>query len=155
MDDAIVAGPPLGNLTARVVGGIFALVFSALGIAFLTIGLIDQAEDADGFRTLGTILLPVGLVLAALTLVAWRRTRRATAAEQAARTRRVTATVVEAKLQEHSRIGARHPLRLAVRFDGRQQARTFYALPVGTPRPGDAIEIVYDPLDPANFAPAG
>jgi hypothetical protein len=148
--DVVPASP---GFVPRLLGFILAIVGVSLGVPFLLIGLVGTAADADAFVVVGAAALTVGVVLAAVTVTARGHARRRVDTELAARTGRGSAIVVEAKLQTHSRIGARHPLRLRVRLGGEERERTFWALPYGLPRVGDAIEVAYDPGDPGNFAP--
>ena len=148
--DVVPASP---GFAPRLVGFILAIVGVSLGVPFLVIGLVDTADDAGAFKVIGAAALAAGLVLAAVVAAGRGRARRRMAAEDAARTSRATAIVVEAKLQEHSRIGARHPLHLRVRIGGEERTRTFWALPYAIPRPDDAIEVALDPADSGNFLP--
>jgi hypothetical protein len=148
--DIVPASPAF---VPRIVAFILAIVGVSLGTAFLVVGLVGSTADADAFKVLGAAALTVGALCGVAAVVLRGRARRLVAAEDAARVSRGAATVVEAKLQEHSRIGARHPLRLRVRLAGVERARTFWALPYALPRAGDAIEVAFDPADPGNFLP--
>ena len=142
-------------MVARLLTGILAAVFLPLGVIFSLIGLL--ADDVDrgtpeGFLYAGLPLLAVGagFAIAFATLVRREGQRRAR------RTARATAEVVEARMNTGVRSSGKFATRLTVRFDpaGTVSTQVMWD-PMQPLQPGDAIEVVYDPGDPASFEPAG
>ena len=143
-------------MVVRLVTGILAAVFLPLGLVFTTIGLL--AEDVDrgepeGFLYAGIPLAVVGggLLCAFAALQGRERDRRRRRREGL----RASAEVVEARMNTGVRSGSKFALRLTVRFAPAGTATTSLMWdPMQPLRPGDRIEVLYDPADPANFEPA-
>ena len=147
-------------MVLRLVLGILTAVFLPLGIVFTILGFTagspDRGEPED-FRYAGLAILALGLVIAAAFLVLLR--------QEAARRRRrraglrATAEIVEARMNPSVRTNGAYATRLTVRFagagtsDGTVTTSVFVA-PYKQLEPGQPIEILYDPQDPANFEPA-
>ena len=141
-------------MIGRLLTGILATVFLPLGLAFIAIGLlagdVDRGEP-EGFVSAGIPLAAVGLALAAAFLMLRRRE----AARRARRTRRAVGEVVSARMNTGVRSNGRFALRLTVRFDPAGTATTAVMWdPMRPLPPGERIEVVYDPEDPASFEPA-
>lgn len=138
-------------LTGTAVRGfVGALVAAILASTFLPLGVVFFAVGPTG---LGLAFLTAGACCAAAAPLVGFLARRQTQRELDARTERTTAVVLEATLREHSRIGARHPLRLAVSIAGARVARTVYVLPHADYAPGRSIQVAFAPGNPANFLP--
>ena len=142
-------------MVQRLVSGILAAVFLPLGVIFSLIGLL--ADDVDrgepeGFLYAGLPLALIGAGFAVAFAVLQRRER----ARRARRTTRATAEVVEARINTGVRSSGKFGLRLTVRFEpaGTATASLMWD-PMQPLRPGDRVEVLYDPADPANFEPAG
>ena len=141
-------------MVARLLTGILASVFLPLGAVFSLIGLL--ADDVDrgepeGFLYAGVPLLALGIGLAVAFVVLTRRAR----ARRARRTLRATAEVVDAQLNTGVRSSGKFALRLTVRFDPAGTVTTQVMWdPLTSIRPGDRIEVLYDPAEPGSFEPA-
>lgn len=140
-------------MVARLLSGILAAVFLPLGIVFALIGLL--ADDVDrgepeGFLYAGIPLALVGVGFATAFVVLTQRER----ARRARRTARATAEVVEARMNTGVRSSGRLALALTVRFDPAGTAGTSVMWdPMQPLRPGDRIEVLYDPAEPSSFEP--
>ena len=132
----------------RLVVGILAIVFLALGIPFLILGAVADIEDADGFRVAGAAILAAGLVAGAVFIALSKRAK----AEQRRRTQDARVEIVEARLNRHTRIGVMLAYDLTIRFsDGRAFTRKVL-VPPGTPMgSGETATVRHDPADPGNF----
>ena len=141
-------------MVARLLTGILAAVFLPLGIVFTVTGLV--ADDVDrgepeGFLYAGLPLALLGAGLAAAFVALLRRER----ARRARRTARATAEVVQARMNTGIRSSGRFATALTVRFAPAGTVTTQVMWDPMTPlQPGDAIEVRYDPADPASFEPA-
>lgn len=160
--EAVVRGAVSTDTEVRgfvlgLVFGILAGVGVALGAVFLVIGLaVDAGSPNEVMKPIGGAFLAAGLLCAALAFLGARRGRRRTAAERAARVSSATVVIVEARLRLGSRVGALHPLRLAVRYaDGTDATRTLYVPPTTEAHAGQRLAVRHDPSDPRNFVPAG
>jgi hypothetical protein len=145
MTRPILTSPAVRGFVGALVAAILAATFVPLGLTFVLVGLTP----------LGVVFLGVGAVCAAAAPLFIHAGRRDVANEEAARTGRAAAVVLDARLREHSRIGARHPLRLAVSIGGTRAARTLYVIPSVDFRPGSSIDVAFAPADPDNFLPLG
>lgn len=139
----ILTGASIRGFVGALVGGILASTFLSLGFTFIAVGP----------TALGISFLGVGALSAAGALLAVLTGRRDAAREDAARTARARATVLDARMRWHSRVGAHHPLRLAVSIAGTRVARTVFVLPTYSYRPGEQIQVAFAPGDPGNFLP--
>lgn len=145
MSSPIRTGPAIRGFVGALVAAILAITFVPLGLTFVLVG----------FTPPGVAFLGAGALCAAAAPALALTGRRDAAREEAARTGRGAAVVPDARLRTHSRIGAHHPLRLAVSIGGTRAARTLYVLPSVDFRPGSAIEVAFAPGDPDNFLPLG
>jgi hypothetical protein len=142
-------------VVARLLTGILASVFLPLGMIFSLIGLL--ADDVDrgspeGFLYAGLPLLAVGAGFAVAFAVSARRAKQ----KRARRTARTTAEVVEARMSTGVRSSGKFALKLTVRFEPAGTATTSLMWdPMQPLRPGDRIEVLYDPAAPGSFEPAG
>jgi Flp pilus assembly protein TadB len=122
----------------RLLSGIFTAVFVPLGLIFLI--------------ALGAVGLPfavLGIACAATFAFSLRQERR----RRERRQLRATAEVVEARINHGVQLNKRRALALTVRFEpAGTVSGSFFWLP--SDPIGDRIDVVYDPADPANFAPA-
>jgi hypothetical protein len=100
----------------------------------------------------GTPFLVAGLALAVAFVVLRRREAERRRRRQAGL--RATASIVEATLNPHVRVGTSFALKLTVRIPGAGTVtRTVFVSPFARINAGDEIEVLYDPGDPANFEP--
>lgn len=141
----IRTGAAIRGVVGAFVAALLATTFLPLGLTFVLVG----------FTPLGVAFLGAGALCAAAAPLLALAGRRDAAREAAARTSRGAAVVLDATLREHSRIGAHHPLRLAVSIGGVRAVRTLYVLPSVDLRPGSAIDVAFAPADPDNFLPLG
>ncbi|MBE2318503.1 hypothetical protein DVA67_021155 [Solirubrobacter sp. CPCC 204708] len=139
----ILTGTAVRGFVGALVAGILASTFVPLGVTFTIVGP----------ATLGIALLALGLGFAATAPVLALLGRRRDARERDARTERTTAIVLEATLDQHSRVGVRHPLRLAVNIAGARAARTLFVPSWIGYTPGTAIQVAFAPNNPDNFLP--
>jgi Protein of unknown function (DUF3592) len=143
-------------MALRLVLGILAVTFVPLGLVFTVIGLV--ADDVDrgspeGFLYAGLPILLVGLALAGAFLVLWRKERARRARRRAGL--RARAEIVSADVNWSVRVNGRPALKLTVRFaPAGEVSGTFLAGGDYSLRTGDAIDVLYDPAEPANFEPA-
>ena len=143
----------MGDIVLAIVCAIVALVLTVLGLTFLAIGLAGAGDEPAGFRALGAVLLVTGLLLAGVAAVA--RSRRQAAARRRRAGDRARATIVRAQLHPYTRIGVLLTYTLTVRFaPAGEVTRKLLVPPSLELTPGEEIEVVYDPQDPANFEPA-
>jgi hypothetical protein len=143
-------------MVLRLLTGILAVTFLPLGVTFLVVGLVVENPDRgepEAFVYLGAALGLVGLVLAAAFYVLWRR-------EAARRQRRrnglrTNAEVVGVRWKPNVRSGAKIGVELAVSFPGSggTVSQTLLMMPTDRLAAGEAIEVLYDPAEPANFEP--
>jgi hypothetical protein len=142
-------------MVARLVTGILASVFLPLGVVFTLIGLLAGDVDRgspEGFVYAGLPLLAVGVGLAVAFAVSARRAKET----RARRTARTSAEVLEARMNTGVRSSGKFALKLTVRFEPAGTATTSVMWdPMKPLRPGDRIEVLYDPADPGSFEPAG
>lgn len=132
----------------RLVAGILAIVFLALGIPFLILGFVGEVEDADGFKSSGSAAFAAGLIAAAIFVALTRRAK----AQQRRRTQTAQVEIVAARLNQYTRIGVMLTYDLTVRLaDGRTFTRKVLVPPTTPLTPGGSAEIRYDPDDPGNF----
>lgn len=139
----ILTGASIRGFVGALVGGVLAVTFLPLGLTFVFVG----------FTAPGVVFAAIGALCAAAAPLLAFTGRRDAAREAAARTGRAAAVVLEARLREHSRVGARHPLRLAVSIAGTRAMRTLYVLPSVDFTPGHSIQVAYAPENPDNFLP--
>jgi hypothetical protein len=143
-------------MALRLVFGILALTFVPLGVVFTVIGLV--ADDVDrgspeAFLYSGIPILLAGLALGGAFLVLWRKERARRARRRAGL--RARAEIVSADVNWSVRVNGRPALKLTVRFEpAGTVSGTFLAGGDYSLRTGDAIEVLYDPAEPANFEPA-
>ena len=132
----------------RLVSGILGIVFLALGIPFLILGFVSNVEDAEGFKAVGAPILAAGLIAGAIFVALGKRAR----AEKRRRTQSAQVEIVEAKLNQYTRIGVMLTYDLTIRFpDGRAFTRKVL-VPPGTPmKSGEITEVRHDPGDLGNF----
>jgi hypothetical protein len=130
------------GVVVSLVGGILAVTFIPLGIAFAFM------EPPLGFAFVGA-----GVVSALVALLTFRAGRARQGREEAARVSRGTAQVVEARHNYNSRVGVRHPVKLSVELAGARRSRQLYVPSHLDWKPGEPIEIAYAPEDPDNFVP--
>ena len=143
----------MGDLVVGIVCAILALVLTILGVTFLAVGMADAGNEPEGFRVLGAVLLASGLLLTGVAAVA--RSRRRAAARRRREGDRARATIVRAQLHPYTRIGVLLTYTLTVRFaPAGEVTRKLLVPPSVELKPGEEIEVVYDPQDPANFEPA-
>jgi hypothetical protein len=121
-----------------------------LGIVFTVLGL---TTDDEPFLPIGLPCLAAGFALVFVEIFFRRRGRRRDAAEAEARTSYAVAEIVEAVPNPYSRVGARYPMRLDVALAGGRYRRTLYVPFTCSWRPGDRLEVAYEPGDPRNFVP--
>jgi hypothetical protein len=139
----ILTGASIRGFVGALVGGSLASTFVSLGVVFMAVGP----------TALGVSFLGVGALSAAAALLAVLTGRRDAAREDAARTARTSAVVLGAEPRWHSRIGAHHPLRLAVQIGGTRAIRTLYVLPTCAYAAGSSIQVAFAPSNPDNFLP--
>lgn len=139
-------------MLVRIVTGIVGLVLAALGTTFTILGLVLDGAEADGFATVGPVLLLAGAASAAVSIGIGRR-------EAARRRRRLagprtTARIVEARYLPGVRVGSAVAYALTVTFvPAGTASRTILVAP-GTPLgAGQEIQVAYDPDDPESFEP--
>jgi hypothetical protein len=137
----IGTGTWIRGFVVSLVSGILAATFIPLGILFVFF------EPSLGFAFLG-----VGVVCGLAALLTHRAGRARTARDEAARTQRGTAEVVEATHNYNAHVGVRHPVKLTVELVGRR-TRTVYVPSQIVWKPGERIEVAYAPEDPDNFVP--
>jgi hypothetical protein len=130
------------GLVVSLVSGILAVTFLPLGIVFAFI-----------VPPLGFVFLGVGVLCGLAALLTHRAGRARTAREEAARTQRGTAEVVEAKHNYNSQVGVRHPVKLTVELAGGRRTRTLYVPSHLTWKHGERIEVAFAIEDPGNFVP--
>jgi hypothetical protein len=142
-------------MALRLVLGILAVVFVPLGLIFTVLGLtVDEVDrgSPEGFVYAGLPILAVGLVFAGAFLVLWRKERARRARRRAGL--RTRAEIVSAELNWAVRVNGRPALKLTVHFaPAGTVSGTFLAGGEQSLRAGDAIEVLYDPAEPANFEP--
>jgi Protein of unknown function (DUF3592) len=140
----------------RLVLGILAVTFVPLGVVFTVLGLtVDEVDrgSPEAFVYLGIPILVVGLALAGVFLVLWRKERARRARRRAGL--RARAEIVSADVNWSVRVNGRPALKLTVSFaPAGEVSGTFLAGGDYSLRAGDAIEVLYDPAEPANFEPA-
>ena len=143
-------------MALRLVFGILAATFIPLGVVFTVIGLTADEVDSgspEAFAYTGIPVLLVGLALGGAFLVLWRKERARRARRRAGL--RAQAEIVSADVNWHVRVNGRPSLKLTVRFaPAGTVSGTFLAGGDYSLRTGDAIEVLYDPAEPANFEPA-
>jgi uncharacterized protein DUF3592 len=143
-------------MALRLVLGILAATFIPLGVAFTVIGLTADEVDRgspEAFAYAGIPILVVGLALGGAFLVLWRKERVRRARRRAGL--RAQAEIVSADVNWHVRVNGRPSLKLTVRFaPAGTVSGTFLAGGDYSLRTGDAIDVLYDPAEPANFEPA-
>ena len=142
-------------MALRLVLGILAATFIPLGLAFTVIGLtVDEVDrgSPEAFAYAGIPILLVGLAVGGAFLVLWRKERARRARRRAGL--RAQAEIVSADVNWHVRVNGRPSLKLTVRFGDTTATGTFLAGGDYSLRTGDAIEVLYDPAEPANFEPA-
>lgn len=143
-------------MALRLVLGILAATFIPLGLVFTVIGLTADEVDRgspDGFAYAGIPILLVGLALGGAFLVLWHKERARRARRRAGL--RAQAEIVSADVNWSVRVNGRPALKLTVRFaPAGTVSGTFLAGGDYSLRSGDAIEVLYDPAEPANFEPA-
>ena len=131
-------------MVGRLLTGILAAVFLPLGIVFTVIGLVSD----DAFLPVGLPLAAVGVGFAVAFVVLMRQARR----RKARRTQRVSAEVLDARVNHGVQLNAKRQLTLTVRFPaaGEVTGKFFWypSIPVG-----ERIDVLYDPDEPANFEP--
>ena len=136
-------------MIARILSGTLACVLVPLGTVFTVLGLV--AEEEEGFTPVGAALLAAGLALAALLAVLTGRARQ----RKARRTARTRADVVEAAFKPGVRVGAYLAYDLTVTFPAAGTVSDMVLVIPGTELvDGGTVEVVYDPDEPSNFAPA-
>jgi hypothetical protein len=143
-------------MVLRLVTGILAVTFLPLGVTFFIVGLAVENPDRgepEAFLYLGAALGLAGLVLTLAFVVLWRR-------EAARRQRRrnglrTSAEVVAVRWKPNVRSGGRIGVELAVSFPGSggTVSQTLLMMPTHRLAEGEAIEVLYDPAEPANFEP--
>jgi hypothetical protein len=135
----------------RLVTGILGIVFSALGVAFTIIGL----AGVDGFLSPGIPILLAGLALLGVCARLFRR--ESERSRRRRNGRRVEAEVTDVRLHPNIRIGVMLTVDLTVRIPsvpGGPFTRRVLLPPTMSVGPGDTIELLFDPQEPANFEPA-
>jgi hypothetical protein len=144
-----IVGMILPVLTSTKVHGVVtSLTAAILGVTFIPLGFAFLS-----FGPLGPAFLGAGIACAGLAVAAYVLGRARDARLDAARTAQDSATVLDAELRGHSRVGAHHPLRLSVHLAGERRTRTLYVLPSYTYEPGSRIRVAFAPSNPANFLP--
>lgn len=148
-------------MALRLTLGILAVTLVPLGVVFVVLGLVVDEPDRgrpEAFLYVGAPLALTGLAFTVAFILLWRR-------EAARRQRRrqglrTKAEVVRADVNWRVRLNGRPALRLTVRFpaastsDGTVSG-TFVAGARYDLTPGEWIDILYDPAEPANFEPVG
>jgi hypothetical protein len=145
----ILTDTAVKGFVVSLVCGIVAVTFVPLGIVFTILGVTTD----EPFLPIGLPLLAAGFVLVFVALFFRRRGRRRDAAEAEARTSYAVAEIVEAVPNPYSRVGARYPMRLDVALAGGRYRRTLYVPFTCSWRPGDRLQVAYEPDDPRNFVP--
>ena len=146
-------------MVLRLILGILAVTLVPLGVVFVVLGLVLDEPDRgqpDTFLYVGAPLALTGLAFTAAFIFLWRReAARRQRRRQGLRTR---AEVVRADVDWGVRVNDRPALRLTVRLpaastsDGTVSG-TFHTGAWYELTPGEWIDIVYDPAEPANFEP--
>jgi hypothetical protein len=137
-------------MVVRLVVSIFALVLTLLGIVFTILGLLSTAEDADAFKVVGPAVLAAGLLLTAIAFVLFRRAKAERDRRRAGS--RASVEVVEARLNQYTRIGVMLTYDLTIRYaDGATHTRKVLLPPTQPIRAGDRVDVLHDPADPGNF----
>lgn len=153
----MAAGRPPGSIvgmilpvltSTKVHGFVTSLTAAILGVTLIPLGVAFLSMSA-----LGPAFLGAGMACAAISVAAFALGRARDSRLDAARTAQESATVLEAEMRWHSRVGAHHPLRLSVHLAGRRHTRTLYVLPNYTYEPGSRIRVAFAPSDPGNFLP--
>jgi hypothetical protein len=138
-------------MLARLLTGILGIVLTALGVPFTIIGLVGD----DAFLAPGIPILAVGLVLLATCAALFRV--EAARSRKRREGRRAQAEITAVRLHPGIRIGAMLTVDLSVRIPsvpGGPFTRRVLLPPTLAVGPGDEIEVLFDPSDPANFEPA-
>jgi hypothetical protein len=145
----------------RLTVGILAVTLVPLGVVFVVLGLVVDEPDRgrpEAFLYVGAPLALTGLAFTVAFILLWRR--EATRRQRRRQGLRTRAEVVRADVNWRVRLNGRPALRLTVRFpaantsDGTASG-TFLAGARYDLTPGEWIDIVYDPAEPANFEPVG
>lgn len=146
-------------MVLRLTLGILAVTLVPLGVVFIVLGLVlddPHRSRPEAFVYVGAPLAVTGLLLTVAFVALWRReAARRRRRRQGLRTR---AEVVRADVDRRVRVKDKPALRLTVRLpaastsDGTVSG-TFFAAARYDMTPGEWIEIVYDPAEPANFEP--
>jgi hypothetical protein len=145
----------------RLILGILAVTFVPLGVVFVVLGLVIDEPDRgrpEGFLYVGVPLALAGLAFTVAFILLWRR--------EAARRRRRRqglrgrAEVVRADVNWRMRLNGRPALRLTVRISATSTSDgtvsgTFFTGTGYDLKPGEWIDVIYDPADPSNFEPVG
>jgi hypothetical protein len=145
----ILTDTAVKGFVVGLVCGIVAATFVPLGIVFAILGFTTD----EPFLPIGLPFLAAGVVLVFVALGFRRRGRRRAAAEAEARTSYGVAEIIEAVPNPYSRVGARYPMRLDVALAGGRYKRTLYVPFTCSWRPGDRLQVAYQPDDPRNFVP--
>jgi hypothetical protein len=138
-------------MVARLLTGILGLVFTTLGLTFTIVGLVSQ----DDFLPIGIPFLVAGLASLGVCALLFRRA--GGLARRRRDGRRVQAEITDVRLHPNIRIGAMLTVDLSVRIPsvpGGPFTRRVLLPPTMSIGPGDPIELLVDPEDPANFEPA-
>lgn len=130
-------------------GLVISLVSGILAVTFIPLGIVFAFLEP----TLGLVFLGAGMLCGLAALLTLRAGRARGAREEAARTQRGSAEVVEAKHNYNSRIGVRHPVKLTVELAAGRRTRTLYVPSHIVWKPGERIEVVFAPEEPDNFVP--
>jgi hypothetical protein len=142
-------------MVARLVSGIFAVVFLPLGVFFVLIGLlVDDIDEGDPivFLYIGAPFAVIGLASAIVFVRLWRRERARRARRRAGL--RASAEVVSADYQWNVRVKGRPALRLTVRIGDAIVSGMFISRDPQPPVAGSSVDVLYDPAEPSNFEPA-
>jgi hypothetical protein len=141
------------SIVIRLMAAIWGALLLVGGVVLLILPLA-LSGDRTGLAVGGAAMVALGL---ALGLTAWMLHSRVIR-KRLRRTERAPAEVVDSRLHTMTRIGAMLTFTVTVRFAPSAGAEAEFTRKLLVPpthplEPGKRIEVLYDPKEPANFAP--